>query len=185
MALPVIWDFLTTSATPEIGSLLLLALFWKNLRCPDLSQKETGPHLRSREGQGHPHPTSHEAWALQASARAPARPLTHLPSCEDVPGQLDFGEVALADGPQQAVVAHVRLLLGAGGDGVPAAGAQGAAGPGWPLVRGAAAAQGAMLGGDTECDRSAVPVRSRLRWHSGPGQLTAATATFHAQAREK
>lgn len=94
----------------------------------------------------------------QASARAPAGPLTHLPACEDVPGQLDFGEVALADGPQQAVVAHMGLLFGAGGDGIPAAGAQGAAGPGWPLVRGAAAAQGAMLGGDMECDRSAVPV---------------------------
>lgn len=39
------------------------------------------------------------------------------------------------------------LLLGAGGDGVPAAGTQRSAGPGWPLVRGAATAQGAMLGG--------------------------------------
>ena len=62
-------------------------------------------------------------------------------------GQLDFGKVAFPDGPQQAVVAHVGLLLGTGGDGVPAAGAQGAAGPGRALVRRAAAAQGAMLGG--------------------------------------
>ena len=79
--------------------------------------------------------------------RAPPSPLTHLPAGKDVPGQLDFGKVALPDGPQQAVVAYMGLLLGTGGDGVPAAGTQGAAGPGRSLVRGAANAQGAMLGG--------------------------------------
>lgn len=39
-------------------------------------------------------------------------------------GQLDLSEVALSDGLEQAVVADVRLLVGAGGNGVPAASAQ-------------------------------------------------------------
>lgn len=64
----------------------------------------------------------------------PAHPPTHLPAGEDVPGQLDFGKVAFPNGSQQAVVAHVGLLLGTGGDGVSAAGTQGAAGPGRSLV---------------------------------------------------
>lgn len=41
----------------------------------------------------------------------------HLSACEDVPSQLDLGKVALSDGFEQSVVAHVRLLrlLGASG----------------------------------------------------------------------
>lgn len=62
------------------------------------------------------------------------QPHTHLPAGEDVPSQLDFGKVALPNGPQQAVVAYMGLLLGTRGDGVPAPGTQGAAGPGWPFV---------------------------------------------------
>lgn len=55
-------------------------------------------------------------------------PVSHLPARQDVAGQLDLGEVPLADGLEQAVVADVRLLIRAGGDGVPAPGAQRAAG---------------------------------------------------------
>lgn len=43
-------------------------------------------------------------------------------------GQLDFGKVPLADGLEQTVVADVWLLVGAGGDGVPAASPQRATG---------------------------------------------------------
>lgn len=43
--------------------------------------------------------------------------VAHLSACEDVPSQLDLGKVALSDGLEQPVVAHVRLLrlLGAPG----------------------------------------------------------------------
>lgn len=43
--------------------------------------------------------------------------VAHLSACENVPGQLDLGKVALSDGLEQPVVAHVRLLrlLGAPG----------------------------------------------------------------------
>lgn len=43
--------------------------------------------------------------------------VAHLSACEDVSGQLDLGKVALSDGLEQPVVAHVRLLrlLGAPG----------------------------------------------------------------------
>lgn len=51
-------------------------------------------------------------------------PTSHLPAGQDVAGQLDFSKVSLADGLEQTVVADVRLLVGAGGDGVPAAGPQ-------------------------------------------------------------
>lgn len=64
--------------------------------------------------------------------------MTYLSARQDVAGQLDLGKVALADGLEQAVVADVRLLVGAGGDGVPAAGAQRAAG----LARGLVHATG-------------------------------------------
>lgn len=59
---------------------------------------------------------------------AASHSLPYLPACQDVAGQLDLGEVSLADGLEQAVVADVRLLIWAGGDGVPASGAQWAAG---------------------------------------------------------
>lgn len=55
-------------------------------------------------------------------------PVSHLFACQDVAGQLDLGKVPLADGLEQTVVTDVRLLVGAGGDGVPAPGAQRAAG---------------------------------------------------------
>lgn len=59
---------------------------------------------------------------------------SHLPARQDVAGQLDLGEVSLADGLEQTVVADVRQLVRAGGDGVPAAGAQRAAGQAGALV---------------------------------------------------
>lgn len=46
----------------------------------------------------------------------------NLSAREDVARQLDLGEVALSDGLEQPVVADVRLLVGARGNGVPAAG---------------------------------------------------------------
>lgn len=115
-----------------------------------MSEREAGTYLRSQSTvRAKPDrispPTKY--WCRRIQPRAPPHVLTHLPASEDVPGQLDFGKVALPDGPQEAIVAHVGLLLRTGGDGVPAAGTQGAAGPGWSLVRGAATAQGAMLGG--------------------------------------
>lgn len=51
-------------------------------------------------------------------------PQPHLLARQDMAGQLDLGKVALADGLKQAVVADVRSLVRAGGDGVPTAGAQ-------------------------------------------------------------
>lgn len=48
--------------------------------------------------------------------------VSHLSAREDVARQLDLGEVALSDGLEQPVVADVRLLVGARGNGVPAAG---------------------------------------------------------------
>lgn len=43
--------------------------------------------------------------------------VAHLSACENVSSQLDLGKVALPDGLEQPVVAHVRLLrlLGAPG----------------------------------------------------------------------
>lgn len=64
--------------------------------------------------------------------------MAHLPACQDVARQLDFGKVSLADGLEQTVVADVRLLVWAGGDGVPAPGTQRAAG----LARGLVCAAG-------------------------------------------
>ena len=61
-------------------------------------------------------------------------PMSHLLACQDVAGQLDLGKVSLADGLEQAVVADVRLLVGAGGDGDPAPGPQRAAGLAGGLV---------------------------------------------------
>lgn len=60
--------------------------------------------------------------------------MTHLPARQDVAGQLNLGKISLADGLEQTVVADVRLLIGAGGDGVPAPGAQRAAGLAGGLV---------------------------------------------------
>lgn len=40
--------FLTISGMPEMGSLLLLGLLWKNLRCSDLSYGEAETHPRSQ-----------------------------------------------------------------------------------------------------------------------------------------
>lgn len=60
--------------------------------------------------------------------------MSHLLARQDVAGQLDLGKVSLADGLEQAVVADVWLLIGAGGDGVPAPGAQRAAGLAGGLV---------------------------------------------------
>jgi len=51
-----------------------------------------------------------------------------------VAGQLDLGEVSLSNGLEQTVVADVWLLIGAGGDGVSAPGAQRATGLGGGLV---------------------------------------------------
>lgn len=48
---------------------------------------------------------------------------SHLSAGEDVAGKFDLGEVALADGLEQPVVADVRLLVG---DGVATAGARAA-----------------------------------------------------------
>ena len=42
---------------------------------------------------------------------------SHLSAGQCVSGQFDFGEVALADSFQQAVVANVRLFVGDGGHG--------------------------------------------------------------------
>lgn len=64
----------------------------------------------------------------------PCCPLSHLLARQDVAGQLDLGEVSLANGLQQTVVANVRLLVGAGGDGVPAPSSQRAAGLAGGLV---------------------------------------------------
>lgn len=61
-------------------------------------------------------------------------PPSHLPARQDVAGQLDLGKVSLADGLEQTVVADVRLLVGTGGDGVPAPGTQRAAGLAGGLV---------------------------------------------------
>lgn len=36
--------------------------------------------------------------------------VAHLSACENVSSQLDLGKVALSDGLEQPVVAHVRLL---------------------------------------------------------------------------
>lgn len=49
---------------------------------------------------------------------------SHLSAREDVACQLDLGEVSLADGLEQPIVADVRLLVGTRGDRVPAAGAR-------------------------------------------------------------
>ena len=46
-------------------------------------------------------------------------PSAHLSSCEDVPRELDLGEVPLADGLEEPVVADVGVLL-SGGQGVSA-----------------------------------------------------------------
>lgn len=51
----------------------------------------------------------------------------HLSTRQDVSCQFDLGKVALADGFEKPVVADMRLLVGAGGDGV-AASSPGAAG---------------------------------------------------------
>lgn len=61
-------------------------------------------------------------------------PPSHLLACQDVAGQLDLGKVSLANGLEQTVVANVRLLIRAGGDGVPAPSTQGAAGLAGGLV---------------------------------------------------
>ena len=47
---------------------------------------------------------------------------THLSPRQHVACQFDFGEVALPDGLEQPVVADGGLLIGEGGDGVPAPG---------------------------------------------------------------
>lgn len=60
---------------------------------------------------------------------------SHLSACQDVAGQLDLGKVSFADGLEQTVVPNVRLLIGTGGDGVPASGPQRAAGLTGSLVR--------------------------------------------------
>ena len=60
---------------------------------------------------------------------------SHLSAGEDVAGQFDFGEVALADGLEEPVVADVRLIVRAGSHGVPAACAEGAARHARALVR--------------------------------------------------
>lgn len=60
--------------------------------------------------------------------------MSHLLARQDVAGQLDFGKVSLADGFEQSVIADVRLLVGAGSNGVPAPGAQRAAGLAGGLV---------------------------------------------------
>ena len=49
---------------------------------------------------------------------------THLSARQDVAGQLDLGEVALADGLEQPVVPDVRLLVGAQRNGVPTSGTE-------------------------------------------------------------
>lgn len=54
--------------------------------------------------------------------------VTHLPARQNVAGQLDLGKVSFADGLEQAVVAYVRLFVGARGNRVPAPGTQRAAG---------------------------------------------------------
>lgn len=59
-------------------------------------------------------------------------------------GQLDFGEVALADGFQQSVVPDVRQLVRTQGDGVSTAGAERAARPAGTFIR-AAGRQRGML----------------------------------------
>lgn len=61
-----------------------------------------------------------------------------------MPGQLDFGKVALADGFQQSVVSDVRQLVRTQGDGVSTAGAERAARPTRTFIR-AAGRQGGML----------------------------------------
>lgn len=61
-------------------------------------------------------------------------PLSHLLARQDVASQLDLGKVSLADGLEQTVVADVRLLVGARGDGIPAPGAQRATGLAGGLV---------------------------------------------------
>lgn len=61
-------------------------------------------------------------------------PPSHLLACQDVAGQLDLGKVSLANGLEQTVVANVRLLIRAGGDGIPAPSTQGAAGLAGGLV---------------------------------------------------
>lgn len=72
--------------------------------------------------------------------------LSHLSAREDVTRQLDLGKVALSDGFEQPVVANVRLLVGARGNGVPAAGA-GADGPRGDLVA-PIGVRGVLWGGD-------------------------------------
>lgn len=57
----------------------------------------------------------------------------HLSSCQDVARKFDLGEVALADGFEQPVVANMRLLVGARGDGVAASDPR-AAGSGGAVV---------------------------------------------------
>lgn len=54
-----------------------------------------------------------------ANAIFRAENLQYLPSSQDVPCQLHFGKVALADGLEEAVVADVGMLL-RGGEGVAA-----------------------------------------------------------------
>ena len=57
--------------------------------------------------------------AVGLPVRTPGAPYgsgaAHLLAGQDVPCQFDLGEVALADGFQQAVVADVGLLVGGGG----------------------------------------------------------------------
>lgn len=147
--------------TPDTSSLLLLGV---------CSGAKIGDVLRVRDLPVVTKPSEGEAPSLlppstpRAAGFCPQPrplPLTHLPASKDVAGQLDFWQVAFPDGPQQAVVAYVGLLLGTGGDGVPAAGAQGRR---WtrmgPCLR-TATAQGTMLVGETEREWRAAPRPTR------------------------
>lgn len=104
---------------------------------------------------------------LPPSMSAASHSLPYLPARQDVAGQLDLGEVSLADGLEQAVVADVRLLIWAGGDGVPASGAQWAAGLASGLVW-AAGPQWYMLEeegrGRLLAGRLAVDLQDCLNW---------------------